>query len=60
MSQLYRWIEAEIARVIRIYRDDSQIWGCIGGVDAYTPPYLGTSPAIPIEPVAKVRLLIML
>ncbi len=44
-------VAADIIRVIGIYRDDSQIWGCIGGYAAYTPPNLGTSTAIPIEPI---------
>jgi len=44
-------VAADIIRVIEIYRDDSQIWGCIGGVAAYTPPNLGTSTAIPIDPI---------
>ena len=27
-----------VIRVIGIYRDDFQIWGCVGGYAAYTPP----------------------
>ena len=41
--------------VIGIYRDDSQIWGCVGGYAAYTPPNLGTSTAIPKEPRLSTR-----
>jgi hypothetical protein len=36
--------------VIGIYRDASQIWGCVGGDAAYTPPNLGTSTGFPKEP----------
>jgi hypothetical protein len=43
----------EYVRVVGIYRDDFQIWGCVGGVTAYTPPYLSTFTAIPEEPYVK-------
>jgi hypothetical protein len=36
-------------RVIGVYRDDSQIWGCVSGYAACTPPNLGPSTAIPKE-----------
>jgi len=43
-------VSGEAVRVIGIYRDDSRMWGCVGGVAAYTPPHPGTSTAIPNEP----------
>jgi hypothetical protein len=44
-------LSSELKRLFRSERERPQIWGCVGGYAAHTPPNLGTIPSKTVEPL---------